>query len=102
MINYKISYLPIFEKDLENIIDYIALTLNNPHAANELLNKVEHAIKERSKNPLSFEPFISSKEREFTYYRIYVEHFVIFYVVIEDIIEIRRIFYNKRNITSLF
>ena len=40
----------------------------------------------------------SAKERQYPYYRIYVKNYVIFYVVIGDIMEVRRILYNRRNI----
>ena len=31
-------------------------------------------------------------------YRIYVKNYMIFYVVIDDVMEVRRILYNKRNL----
>ena len=41
--NYKLRYLPLFYRDLEEKIVYIAETLQNPKAANDLLNDVENA-----------------------------------------------------------
>lgn len=98
---YKIMYLPIFERDLNSIIEYIIYKLKNREAALSLLDKVEHAIIERAKNPLLFEKYNSIKERKYPYYRIYVGNFIIFYVVINDTMEVRRMIYGKRNIEKI-
>lgn len=100
--NYILRYLPLFYEDLEEKILYIKLKLNNPQVANDLLDAVETAILERLPHAESFEPYRSSKERKYLYYRIYVKNFVIYYVVIDDegdskIMEVRRFLYNKQN-----
>ena len=79
---------------------YIAETLKNPQAANDLLDLVESVILERLPNAESFEPYRSLKERRYPYYRIYVKNFVIYYVVIGDegprkIMEVRRFLYSR-------
>ena len=55
--NYKLRYLPLFYRDLEEKIVYITETLRNPQVANDLLNDVENAIFERLPNAESFEPY---------------------------------------------
>ena len=57
---YIIRYLPLFYRDLENIIDYIKYDLQNDTAANRLVDKVENVIKERLQSPESFEKYISN------------------------------------------
>ena len=49
----------------------------------------------------AFEPYPSSRERQHPYYRIQVKNFTIFYVVIGDTMEVRRIIYSRRNLTHL-
>lgn len=98
---YKLSILPLFEEDLNEIIDYIAFKLKNQSAANRLLDDIEAAIDKRLLTPESFEPFKSIKERDHLYYRIHVKNFTIFYVVLDDIMEVRRIIYNRRDLTKL-
>jgi len=95
---YKLRFLPLFEHDLNNAVDYIIYDLKNPTAAAGLIDAVEEAIKKRLKDPESFEKFHSLKEREYPYYRIYIKNFVVFYVVIDDVMEVRRLLYNRRNI----
>jgi plasmid stabilization system protein ParE len=100
---YEIRILPLFEWDLTEITDYISYHLNNPNAAILLVDEIEKAIKERLVCPESFEPYPSMKDRKYTYYRIYVKNFIIYYVVIDDeddefkIMEVRRVLYNKRD-----
>ena len=94
--SYKLRYLPLFEDDLNEIVDYIQFHLNNPDAAERLIDAVHHAILTRLDNAESFEPYISARDRKHPYYRIYVKNYVIFYVVIDDVMEVRRIMYQKR------
>ncbi len=99
---YTLRYLPLFYEDLESKVSYIAISLKNPQAANELLDEVEKAILERQTVAESFKAYRSLKERRYPYYRIYVKNFVIFYVVIGDegnekIMEVRRFLYQKQN-----
>lgn len=103
---YKLRYLPLFYEDLEQKVVYIAEKLQNPKAANDLIDAVEKAIQERQPVAEAFEPYESMKERRYPYYRIYVKNFVVWYVVIDDegndkIMEVRRFLYNKQNKNEL-
>ncbi len=98
---YKLRILPLFEEDLNEIVDYISLQLENPIAAAALVDDVERAIEERTSCAEAFEPYRSAKERKYPYYRIYVRNYIIFYVVIDDVMEVRRILYNRRDLQSL-
>ena len=103
---YKLRYLPLFYKDLEEKIVDIAVELHNEKAANDLLGEVEAAILERQPVAESFEPYRSLRERRYPYYRIYVKNFVVYYVVIDDegvdkIMEVRRFLYNKQDVKRL-
>ena len=97
MKNYKIEYLPLFYKDLEKTTNYIKYKLKNKIAADNLLEEVENGIKERSLNPESFEEFHSSRKRKNKYYKIYIKNYIVFYIVKDDIMEVRRILFNKSN-----
>lgn len=94
---YKLRYLPLFEEELIDIANHIKYNLQNPSAADNLVTEVEKAIIKRSHSPLSFEPCYSAYDREHDYYRIYVKNYVVYYVVIDDVMEIRRIVYNRRD-----
>ena len=54
----------------------------------------------------SFELYHSVRERRYAYYRIYVDNFIIYYVVIDDdpndlIMEVRRFLYSGQNRENL-
>ena len=99
---YRLSYLPLFYEDIDEKVTYIVEKLKNPKAANDLLDKVETAIMERLPVAESFEPYHSVRERKYAYYRIYVDNYIVYYVVIDDnpndlIMEVRRFLYNGQN-----
>ena len=98
---YNIKYLPSFYRDLDGITDYIKYELQNEAAANRLVDEIENEINKRLQNPESFEKFQSRRKRLNTYYRIYVKNYTIFYVVIDNTMEVRRIIYYKRNFEKL-
>lgn len=93
---YKLRYLPLFEQDLIQTVSYITNVLKNTDAAEKLVNDIEDAIQERLEYTLAFEPF-PSKKRDYPYYRIYVRNYVIYYVVIGDVMEVRRFLYGARD-----
>ena len=37
---YRLTFLPLFEDDLNEIVDYITFELNNPEAASRLVDDV--------------------------------------------------------------
>lgn len=94
---YKLRYLPLFEQDLVSTAAYIADVLKNEGAAFRLLDDVETAILKRLHNPLAFQPYPSTKRRERPYYRIYIGNYVVYYVVIDDVMEVRRLLYGARD-----
>lgn len=98
---YRLTFLPMFEADLNKIVDYIALDLKNPLAAETLVDEVEQAILERLPFAESFEPYRSSRNRKLPYYRISVRNYTVFYVVIDNTMEVRRILYSRRDWRSL-
>ena len=105
-IKYRLRYLPRFYDDLEEKAVYIAEELGNPQAANDLIDEVEQAIMKRLPVAESFEPYFSLKERRDIYYRIYVQNFVVYYVVIDDkydgkIMEVRRFLYHRENTNKI-
>ena len=96
--NYELRYLPLFYEDLLQTVTYIQEKLNNPQAANDLLDEVEEAIHDRLSCAESFEPYPSTRTRENPYYPIYVKNYVIYYVVIDHrIMEVRRFLYKGRD-----
>ena len=95
--HYKLRFLPLFEEDLNEIVDYITHRLKNPIAAEALISDVQTAIHDRLFCAEAFEQYHSAKERQYPYYRITVRNYTIFYVI-DDVMEVRRIIYSRRDI----
>ena len=70
-------------------------------AALQLVVDTEKAIVKRLRNPLSFQPYPSVRKRKHQYYRINVRNFSVFYVVIGNVMEVRRFVYSKRNLPEI-
>lgn len=100
-MSYKLRYLPLAKEDLIDIVDYIQNTLQSPIAAENILTKIEEAILKRLENPEYFAIWPSSKKREYPYRRINVKNYTVWYVVVDDVMEIRRILYSGRDENKL-
>jgi plasmid stabilization system protein ParE len=98
---FTLRYLSLFEQDLTAARNYIAQNLQNPAAALRLIEDTEKAILKRLENPLSYEPYHSSRDRQYPYYRINIRNYTVFYVVIEDVMEVRRFVYSRRNLPNI-
>ena len=97
----KIVYFELFKEDLLEIYNYIHDVLCNEIAADNFVKAVDEAIVNRSLFPFAAEPYPSKKKRECNYYRIYVDNYIILYIVIKgdpNIMKIQRIVYAGRNI----
>lgn len=98
--SFRLFYSPLFYDDLDRITDYILLELKNNIAAATLINDVEAAIRHRLANPLQAAPYRSLNEREHSYRRIIVGNYLIFYVVINDTMVVRRMLYGRSDLGS--
>jgi len=97
---YKIEYLPSSAKDLTEIVDYIKI--DSPQSALNFLDKIDESI-----SRLEQFPFIGVIPKDIRLqslgYRILIiDNHLIFYVVFDDIVEIRRIISGKRKYDFLF
>lgn len=98
MKKYKIEITETFKEDMAEILKYIKNDLENEMAANRLLVNIEKAITERAENPLAYEKYYSKLNIKYDFYKIYVDNYIIFYIVYDDIMEVRRILNKKRNL----
>ena len=98
---YEIRYLPTFISQFNNILYYITYELKNKIAANNFYNEVVKQIEIRSNAPESYEVFKTIKAEKIKYYKINVKNYTIFYVVKDNVMEIRRIYYSQRNFEKL-
>jgi len=101
MGKYTLRYLPLAKQDLSEIVNYIQNNLENPIAAENTLSKIEAAILERLESPEAFAVWQSKKQRPYPYRKINVGNYTVWYVVIDHIMEVRRILYSRRDEETL-
>ena len=101
MADFELRYSPLFYNDFDKITDYILLELKNQPAAKKLVYDTEAAISKRLSNPLGPPPYKSIGGREHSYRRIIVSNYLIFYVVIDDTMIIRRMLFGQRDIDRI-
>lgn len=101
MANFELRYSPLFYNDLDRITNYILLDLKNEIAAKTFIDNVEAAIQKRLKNPLHAAIYPSMSRRKYEYRRILVGNYLIFYVVIEHTMVVRRLLYGRRDLDKI-
>ncbi|MDK2836698.1 MAG: toxin ParE1/3/4 [Thermosediminibacterales bacterium] len=95
---HKVKYLPLAQKDLRNIIDYITDTLKAPKAAMDLVDALDSSISRLAQFPYSCRVYQPIQLLEAEYRILPVKNYLVFYVVTEHEVEIHRILYAKMNI----
>jgi addiction module RelE/StbE family toxin len=95
----RIAYLPVAQQDIESIVHYIADRLKAPQAALEWLDALEEAISRLALYPLSCPVYQLVHPLDTEYRMLPVRNYLVFYVVLEDTVEIHRVLYSKRLFT---
>ena len=98
---YRLQYLPLFWDDLNEAVSYIADVLHAPEAAERLLDSLEAAILARMEAPTIAPVYKTTRERPLPYYWFEVGSYMAFYVVYDDVVEMRRFVYGSRDLTRM-
>lgn len=100
---YKLVYLPIAKSDIDNIIHYIAINLQNKSAA----KKLAESFIDGANSILNF-PYGSSIYQPIgilknEYRSIRIKNFLMFYTIDEKekLVIVVRVLYQKRNINNI-
>jgi plasmid stabilization system protein ParE len=97
---YSLTYLPSALSDLDGIVTYISNNLDAPRTAAKLRLEFDRKILALPKNPLRHRIYISQDTLKFEYRKLPVKNYSVFYVVKEDLVEIHRVLYSRRNIDA--
>ena len=98
---YRLQYLPLFWDDLERAVFYVRDVLKNPAAAEHLLDRTEEAVLEHAKAPTMAQTYKTARDRTLPYYWFPVGNYMVFYVVFDDVMEVRRFIYGARDLTKM-
>ncbi|MEA4900538.1 type II toxin-antitoxin system RelE/ParE family toxin [Desulfitobacterium sp.] len=96
---YRIEYLPVAQDDLTSIVEYIQV--DDPLAAMNFLDVVDKTI-----SKLAYFPYLGAIPKDIrlmhlNYRVLIIDNYLVFYVVLEEVVEIRRILHGKRQYSFL-
>lgn len=97
----KLQYLPLFWSDLNSAVTYIAEELRNPDAAERLLDQVEAGILQHLEMLEAATVYKTTRNRPTPYYWFEVGSYMVFYVVLDEVVEVRRFLYGARDLTKM-
>jgi plasmid stabilization system protein ParE len=97
---YKLSYLPLANRDIADAVNYIAEELLAPKAALGLLDALDKSISRLKDFPYSCRVYHPVKPLEQEYRIMPVKNYAVFYTVDEQkkLVEITRVIYAKRDL----
>jgi plasmid stabilization system protein ParE len=98
---YTLAYLPSALSDLDSIVNYISTDLDAPGTAAKLRLEFDRKILTLTKNPLRYRIYRSQGTLKLEYRKMPVKNYSVFYVVKEDLVEIHRVLYSRRNIGAV-
>jgi len=98
---HKLRYLPYAQKDLEAIVEYISDTLKAPQAAMDFLDDIEAGVNRLCEHPYSCRVYQPINPVDLEYRVLVVKNYLVFYLVLDDCVEIHRIVYDRRNLPQV-
>lgn len=99
MESYKISILPAAQNDLREIVDY--LNTLSPQAAVSYYDMIVERIASLTQMPKRYALVKDAQLRLKGYRTLIIKHYIVFYVVKEKTVEIRRILFARRQYQPL-
>jgi len=95
----RIEYLPIAESDLFEVFDYIFL--DSPQSVVKMIDLFDERISILAEFPFSGKGINDKLLRKLGYRFLAIENYLVFYVIKEKSVEIRRILHGSREFLFL-
>ena len=96
---YRIKYLPVAQRDLVEIIDYIKI--DSPDSAVNFLDRFDRAVVKLETFPLLDISPRDNRLQSLGYRILVIGNYLVFYVVKNSIVEIRKILHGIRRYSFL-
>jgi len=96
---YRVEYLPAAREDLLDIFEYILM--DNPDAAADFIDRIDTTISRLGSFPAMGPIPNDDRLQLFGYRMLIIEKYIAFYVILDDVIEIRRIIHGRRRYSFL-
>lgn len=97
---HNIEYLPLAQADILNAVEYLVDTLDAPQAAADLLDELDHTVKQISRFPYACELYRTDRPLRDEIRKVPIKGFVLYYAVFQDRVEIRRFLHGRKNRTT--
>ena len=97
-MSYRLRATAEFWSDFSAAAEYIARELKNPAAAERLLTELEKQAETLTEFPKAVMPWASPPETDTDYYALRVRNYLAFYVVLDDVVELRRFLYGRADL----
>ena len=97
--NYTYEFTENGRNSLIEIAEYISVTLNNPKAADDLLNEIDAALDSACVFPYAIPPF-SEEIQDIK--KLIVDNYKVFYTILEEekVLSVLKILYGGMDITE--
>ncbi len=102
-MGYKVVQTDLFQQDLEGVIRYIALALDNKSAATALLDAMDQCFDDLGRTPLMYEVCRDLHLRELGYRRAVIRSYIMVYKVDDAArqVTVLRLFHGKQDYENL-
>ncbi|MEG0911637.1 MAG: type II toxin-antitoxin system RelE/ParE family toxin [Ruthenibacterium sp.] len=94
---FEVQYLPIAQTDLLDIVDYMTLRLYAPIAASDFVRALDKTVETICAQPYFFPLYHGQRMLHSEVRFVPVKNYVLYYVVKENVVEVQRIIFGKRN-----
>ncbi|MBI4699353.1 MAG: type II toxin-antitoxin system RelE/ParE family toxin [Nitrospirae bacterium] len=96
---YRIKYLPSAQRDLVEITEYIKI--DSPVSASKFLDRFDRSVVKLVNFPLMGQIPKDNRLMGMKYRVLVIDNYLVFYVVKDTIVEVRRILHGKRRYSFL-
>ena len=97
--SYRIEYLPIAEEDLLEIFDYICE--DDPKAAARFIDRIDANVGKLADFPRLGNIPQDERLNTMGYRMLVIDNYLVFYVILDQTVEIRRVLHGSRRYSFL-
>lgn len=93
----KVIYTPSAKKDIEGAVTYLFFNLSAPKAAKDLIRELDETVKRVMEHPYAGSLYRTDRAMGDEIRWVTVKGFVLYYVVTENAIQIRRFLHGRQD-----
>lgn len=94
---FKVEYLEIANRDIEEAVEYLVSTLDAVTAAENLLEELDSTVRTICDFPFAYQHYSTSRPLRDEIRWAPVKNYILYYTVKKDVIEIRRFLHRRRD-----